>query len=253
MQIIVNGLLVDYDDLGKGKVVLILHGWADSKSSFNELSNDLSKKYRVIKLDLPGHGATGTPDEPWDLHNFASFIQEFLAKLNIKNVHAAIGHSNGGAIAIKAFSERLFLSDKLILLASAGIRAEDTARKKSLKIIAKSGKAATSVLPAKYQNKIKSKFYNAIGSDALVLPQMRETFVKIVAEDLESEAKGLNVPTLLIYGEIDQDAPMRYGEKFHKAIPNSRLETIPGAGHFLHHTHSHEVTSLINQFLKDEH
>lgn len=249
MQIVINEILTSYNDIGKGPVVLILHGWADSKESFNHMAQAMSAEYRVIAVDLPGHGSTAPPEMAWGLEDFADFVAAFCHKLKIDDIYVVIGHSNGGAIAIKVIATKKITPKKLVLLASAGIRSQGSARKRTLKVVAKTGKAATSVLPGGLQATIKSKFYSAIGSDALVLPQMKATFVKVVGEDLLDQAKNIDLLTLLVYGSEDRDAPQEYGQQFHSVITGSKLEIISGAGHFLHITHPSEVGQLIGTFL----
>ena len=122
MQVVVDKLLTHYERIGKGKKVVILHGWGDQAAGLVELSSELAKQYDVIVPDLQGFGGTEMPAEAWDLNNYVAFITQFLQKLGSINVYAYIGHSNGGAIAIRGLSSSRLSDKKLILLASSGIR-----------------------------------------------------------------------------------------------------------------------------------
>lgn len=139
MQCIVDGLVVGYDVLGKGKTIVMLHGWGASRQSLSALAKELSKKYQVVLVDVPGFGESAKPTKSWGLSEYAEWVQSFLQKIKIKNVYALLGHSNGGAIAIKLTSLG-FQSEKLILLGAAGIRKRNRGRKLLFKAVAKTGR-----------------------------------------------------------------------------------------------------------------
>ncbi len=248
MQIIVEDLLIKYSRTGKGKTILLLHGWADSLATFKNLTTELSKKYEVVALDLPGFGASQTPKNTWELKDYATFVKSFVNKTELNNIYCLIGHSNGGAIAIKALDQGLEASN-LILISGAGIRGEDKTKLGVIKFGAKAGKILTYPLPKKYKSGLKTKLYKSIGSDYLVAEHMSDTFKKIVSEDVRDLAKNISVPTLLIYGEDDESTPEKYGLIFHENFPDSTLEIISG-DHFIHQNQSTKVVGLIEDFIK---
>ena len=211
MQVLVNGLVTHYERVGGGPSLLLIHGWADSLSGFYDMQKNLSKEFEVISLDLPGFGQSSQPNEPWTLESYGNFLKDFLIKLKVRP-YGLIGHSNGGAILISGLANNDLTAKKLVLIGSAGIRDKDKARKQTLKVVAKSGKAITSVLPSGIRNNIKQKFYGRIGSDYLIAPGMEETFKLVVSEDVQSKASQLNIPTILIYGRQDKSTPVEYGE-----------------------------------------
>lgn len=250
MQAVVDGLLTNYSIEGEGDNVLIIHGWGSTSESLKSIVGDLSKAFRTIALDLPGMGLTENPSEPWALDDFSNFISDFLTKVKVKDLKAIIGHSNGGAIAIKMINRQKLPIQKLILLSSSGVRDTDKARKSLTKVVAKVGKNAIKALPDSIQKKTKQRFYNAIGSEGLILPEMEQTFRNVVDEDVQDLARSIKQPTLLIYGDQDESTPPSYGQKLANNIKNSRFETIKGAGHFPQLDAPQEVLTLINTFLK---
>jgi pimeloyl-ACP methyl ester carboxylesterase len=250
MQVITDSLLANYQVGGDGKVVVLLHGWADNLVTFKEMQKELSKKYKVIALDLPGFGNTGVPSEVWGLDNYASFVSSFLKKIGEENIHAFVGHSNGSAILIRGISQGVLKSEKLILLASAGIRSEDKARKTFMNIGAKVAKVITAPLPKNAKLKLQKRAYSAIGSELFAAEHLQETFKKVVSADVQSDATHIKIPTLLIDGNKDTSTPARYGEKLKNLIPNARLEIIDGVGHFVHRDAEQKVGNLIMEFLQ---
>lgn len=250
MQIIVNGLLTNYELAGSGKLVLLLHGWGDSSKGLSGIFKDLSKQYKVIVLDLPGFGATDSPKDAWNLDNYAKFIRAFLDKLSIDQPFAVIGHSNGGALAIRAISLKLLAPKKLVLIAASGVRTGNTSRRFVLKIIAKTGNLATIWMPERYRQALRKSLYNSVGSDMLVAPHLKETYKEVVSQDVQDDAAKINIPALLIYATNDSAIPLSDGKKYQQMITGSKLEIIDGAGHFVHHDQPEKALELLKDFLK---
>jgi pimeloyl-ACP methyl ester carboxylesterase len=248
MQVVVDSLLTQYEMQGEGKLVLVLHGWGDQARSFGPLQRSLAKRYRVLALDLPGFGGTEAPKAVWDISDYATFVAHFLHKIGEKRVYVLVGHSNGGAIAIRGLAREELMADKLVLLGSAGIRGEYKGRVKALRLLAKAGKALTLPLPKSAKQALRKKAYKTIGSDMLVAEHLQETFKRVVTDDVRADAAKLTLPTLLVYGENDDATPVRYGELFHQVIEGSTLEVLPGAGHFVHLDRPDDVLRAIQEF-----
>lgn len=250
MQVIVDSLLASYVREGKGETVLLLHGWADSAAGLSGLLKSLQGRYDVIALNLPGFGGTAAPKTPWGLDEYAQFTAHFLDKIGVKRVHAIVAHSNGGALAIRGLAQGQLEAAKLVLLGSAGIRNVYKGRNRALRIMAKTGKLFTLPLPPAAKKKLRQKVYKTIGSDMLVAEHLQETFKRVVTDDVQADARQLSLPVLLIYGEADDATPVSYGKQFHQLIEGSRLETLPGAGHFVHLDRPGEVERAVLEFLR---
>ncbi len=247
-QVVVDGLMTNYVSVGKGKTVVMLHGWGDTSSTFAGLTTELSKKYKVVAVDLPGFGKTQAPGQAWTLDDYASFVSAFLSKISVKP-YALVGHSNGGAIAIRALSNHALSADRLVLLASAGIRGQYNGRNKVLRMVAKTGKLLTKPLPRSVQKRLRTKMYQTVGSDMLVAEHLQETFKNIVSDDVRAEAATIQVKTLLVYGNNDSATPPSYGHMLKDQLPHGTLHIIKDAGHFVHHDSQIQVTDYIMEFL----
>ncbi len=240
--------MANYTLSGKGRLVLLLHGWGDNSKGLAGLQKDLAAGYRVLAIDLPGFGGSQAPESSWDLDDYAVFLRAALEKLNLSKPYAVVGHSNGGALAIRAMSLGMLDADKLILLATSGVRSRGGARLVFLKAAAKTGRAATVWLPAKYRNRLRRRLYDAAGSDMLAVPQMEETFKRVVRQDVQDDARSIGRPTLLVYAEDDPSVPLADGRIYERLIKGSRFETVTG-GHFVHLEHPERVAGLIKEFL----
>lgn len=254
MQVVVDGLLTTYQKVGKADrtahTIVIVHGWGDKAANWQSFANALSGNYSIIIPDLPGFGQTEAPPRAWDLNNYADFIAQFLDKIGIHTVDCFIAHSNGGAIVMRGLGGSTLATERLVLLASAGIRGEYKGRMKAIRYLAKTGKALTTLLPASVKKKLRRTLYSSVGSDMLVAEHLQETFKKIVSDDVQADAARINIPTLLIYGEQDVSAPVRYGRMFHEVMSNSTLEIIPAAEHFVQLDQPQRVLELIKEFLQ---
>lgn len=248
MQIVVNQLLTRYELSGKGRLVLVLHGWGDSLDGLAEVRRSLAAHYRVLAVDLPGFGQTQPPFTAWDLDDYAGFVRDFLAKLEVGRLYAVIGHSNGGALAIRAVGEGVIKPEKLVLLAASGIRQPHSARRLLLKTIAKAGNAATFWLPERYRQVLRRSLYGAAGSDMLVAPHLQETFKRTVRQDVQADAAAITLPTLLLYAENDRAVPPADGRRYHQLIKHSSLRLLPG-GHFIHLDNPADTLQAIREFL----
>lgn len=250
MQVVVNKLLTHYETVGNGKAILILHGWGDDSRNWKKLQKDLSKNYQVITVDLPGFGASAAPETDWHLEDYAAFVRDFLKKITVSKLYAIIGHSNGGAIAIKGTAQNILNPARLVLLGSAGIRNEYKGRNKALRYVTKAGKALTAPLPKSAKKSLQQKVYKTVGSDMLVAEHLQGTFKNVVEDDVRKDAATISKPTLLIYGENDTATPPRYGKIFHEHIEGSKLEIIPSAAHFVYQDKPTDTAQLMKDFLK---
>lgn len=236
--------------MGSGKLIVLLHGWGDRAAGLRALQTALAKHAHVIAVDLPGFGGTQAPAEVWGLDEYASFVRDFLQKIDAGPVQMIVGHSNGGAIAIRGLASGSLRAEKLVLMASAGIRGEQKGRLKALQIVTKVGKAVASPLPSATKQALRRKVYNAAGSDMLVAEHLQETFKRVVGDDVRADAAQLTLPTLLLYGEQDTATPVWFGEAYHELLHDSTLEILPGAGHFVHLDRPAEVSKAITEFAR---
>lgn len=250
MQVVINDQIVNYSVSGNGKKLLILHGWGDDISTYPELIKYLSDKYQVIAVDLPGFGGTKISADNYNLSKYATFVQDFLKKINSEDIYMLLGHSNGGAISVKAISENKVHPIKLVLVGASGIRNPDSARLRALRLVTKTAKVITSPLPKKTQETIRKNLYTKIGSDYLVNESLKTTFSEIVTEDIREDMKNVNQPTLLLYSDDDDRTPFTYGETFHEILRDSTLEILHGGGHFLIHSDPKQIADRIKDFDK---
>jgi len=254
MKVVVDNLLINYLIEGKksGKTILMLHGWANDLTIFQQIASKLAKHYRVLRLDLPGFGGSQIPSKAWKIIDYGRLVKNFCLKVGFRP-EILIGHSFGGRIIIKMVSEAFIQPKKIVLFNSAGVKASNFWRSKLLKAAAKGGKIIT-YLPGirKFRQGLRNKFYQKIGSDDyLQSGAMRSIFINAVNEDLRQDASKIKVPTLLIWGEKDNQTPLRQAHILNRQIKKSRLEVLSSAGHFSFIDEPTKTLKLIEQFLNE--
>ena len=92
-----------YQDFGKGTPVVLLHGYLESGEIWEAFAKELSKQYRIILIDLPGHGDSGSAGEIHSMDFMADSVARVLDRLHLETCFM-IGHSMGGYVAL-AFLE----------------------------------------------------------------------------------------------------------------------------------------------------
>lgn len=94
---------IHFTDQGKGKVIVLVHGYLESLKVWDSFSTKLSETFRVISVDLPGHGESDIFSEVHTMEFMAGVLSELLGYLEIEKVFLA-GHSLGGYVTL-AFTE----------------------------------------------------------------------------------------------------------------------------------------------------
>lgn len=93
---------ISYEAAGEGEPALVfVHGWSCSKGHWSAQKDYFSKKYRVVMLDLAGHGDSGKNRNKWTMEAFGKDVAAVVKKEELKKV-VLIGHSMGGVIVLNA-------------------------------------------------------------------------------------------------------------------------------------------------------
>jgi pimeloyl-ACP methyl ester carboxylesterase len=249
MLIKIDAVNIYYEISGQGNIVLLLHGWGVETSSFRPLIDLLQKSYKVIALDFPGFGKSETPRASWDVGNYSTFLSKFMEQIHLKKADV-IAHSFGGRVAIKLAVEKPKMINKLILVNSAGIKPRRKFKYYFKTFLAKTGKMASKFL-GEPGNNFKKMIYEHIGSkDFQNAGPMRNTFIKIINEDLQPLLKSIIAPTLLIWGENDKETPVYMAKIMEKEIKDSGLVILKNAGHYSYLDQFQQFSTIANNFLQ---
>ena len=217
MYLTVKDLTIYYEKYGNGKnIILILPGWGNTRETFRYIIDYFKDKYTIYIIDYPGLGKSPIPTKTLNIYNYKI--------------------------------------DKLILIDVAGIKPKKTIKKYLKEKIYKLKKKLIKLLPKQKQSIYKQKLFRKYASsDYLLLPPtMRETFKNIINEDLTKHFKEIKTETLLIWGENDQDTPLKDGIKINKLIKDSALITLKKASHYCYLQYPILVNKIIYEFIKKD-
>jgi pimeloyl-ACP methyl ester carboxylesterase len=255
MKFCVNDFTIYYEKYGtKNKNILILPGWGDTRNTFRYLIDVLMNDYTIYIMDYPGFGNSPFPNSDLNITDYSDLIYNFILSNNIDNP-TIIAHSFGGRIVIDLFKRFSLDIKNLILIDIAGIKP-----KKSLfrKIKEKTYKLLKNIgfwLPRKFKNYYLEKLIKIFGSSdySKLSPNIRKTFINIVNFDQREDIKYINKDTLIIWGELDKDVPLKDGYFINKSIKDSGIIVIPKSGHFPHLDNAYYVNTIILEYLKRTH
>lgn len=229
----VDGVAVAYREAGAGQPVILLHGWGGTAASMQTMFDCLKHQHRVVALDFPGFGASALPPAAWGVGDYALCLRRLLDQLKI-DTSTLVGHSFGGRVAIVYATTWPEQVNRLILVDSAGIRPASTPRQQAVGIAARAGKAVLGLPGLKgLRESARAAATARLGSeDYQQAGPLRETFVRVVGEDLRPRLPRIQAPTLLVWGSNDEATPLADARVMEKEIPDAGLVVFEGAGHF---------------------
>ncbi len=111
----VNGIQLHYVEGGSGAPLLCLPGWPQTWYSFHTIAPELSKKFKVIIVDIRGMGSSDKPESGYDKKNMAKDIYELIQKIGLEKV-SLLGHDIGGMVATSFAFNYPESIEKLILM-----------------------------------------------------------------------------------------------------------------------------------------
>ncbi|MDG3583291.1 MULTISPECIES: alpha/beta fold hydrolase [Galbibacter] len=129
MMLNYKGTSVFYEDAGQGPAVVLLHGFLENTTVWDSLKEQLLMRYRVITIDLLGHGKTGCVGYVHTMETMADAVKAVINKLKLRRI-SLIGHSMGGYVAL-AYAEAYPDEVKALILANSTASADSPEKKKN--------------------------------------------------------------------------------------------------------------------------
>ena len=200
---------------------MLLHGYLSCKETWGAQIAYFSKFYKVTAIDFIGFGQSESLQSAFSVGDYALWLKDVLDALGVQKPHI-IAHSFGCRVAVKLASIDSEIFDKMLLTGPAGII---TNRGFGYKVKVKLYRAVKKIAPRYAEKKFGSKEYRSLS------PIMKESYKKIVNEDLRGCAKRVKNSVLLVEGSNDSVTTRDEAEIYLQSFPCARLETIDG-GHF---------------------
>lgn len=235
---------VNYIDYGEGKeTIVLLHGWGQNIEMMKPIGDRLSKKYRIVIIDLPGFGLSDEPKDIWTIYDYAECVYELINGLKIKNP-ILMGHSFGGKISLVYASK--YKVSKLVTFGSP-FRKEIT--KLSLKTKVLKGLKKVPIL-----NKLEGFAKKHMGSTDYrqASELMRKIMVQHVNLDVTGDVKKIKCPTLLIWGTNDEAVPINEAYELEKLILDAGVVEYDGCTHYAYLERLDQTIRVLNIFLDEK-
>jgi len=245
-----------YTNTGKGKPIVLLHGFLENASMWYVIAKDFSKKHQVICIDLLGHGKSGIVAKTHTMEEMASAVKEVLDTLNISSA-TIIGHSMGGYVAL-AFAEKYTKCVSHLILLNATPFADSPEkiknRNQAIKIVQQSPKRfINAAIPNLFAEKNRNHFLNEI--ESLIIDALKMKSEAIIASIKGMMKRPDRVHVLLKKGfkntiitSLEDPIISVKQLKEISAQTNSEFYTLNG-GHMSTYENSKEVLKVLQKCL----
>lgn len=198
-----------------------MHGYLSSKEAFTAQTEYFSRFYRVTAIDFLGFGESRELTSAFSVDDYADWLYEVLTALHVQKPHV-VAHSFGCRVAIKLASKYPDFFDKILLTGAAGVILKRGLR---YRIKVKTYRLVKKFAPRFAERHFGSAEYRTLS------PVMRESYKKIVNEDLRECAKRIENQVLFVQGEEDKTTPIEEINAYLVCLKYAKVVTMPG-GHF---------------------
>ena len=217
--------------------MVFLHGYLSSKEAFTAQINYFSRFFRVTAIDFIGFGKSAPLSQPFSVDDYAVWTEEVLRLLGVEKPHV-IAHSFGCRVAVKMSARAPDCFDKILLTGAAGVILKRTFR---YRIKVKTYRLVRKLAPRFAEKRFGSKEYRTLS------PVMRESYKKIVNEDLRGCAEKIENEVLLVQGKEDTTTPKKEAEAYLACMKRGRLVMMDG-GHFAFAEHPLAFNLIAEEF-----
>jgi len=245
--------------------LVLLHGTSSSLLTWDACSKEWIKDHRVIRMDLPGFGLTGpNPEQDYSIKTYVAFLNSFLQERNVMQCYL-VGNSLGGLIAFHFAATYPDKVKKVILIDPAGYPIKNAKGSLAFKLgkIPVLKNILTIITPISI---VRKSLEDAYGNKNLVSDEVVEQYRDMACREgnrkallirLQNDQSGdttlvskLTMPTLVIWGTLDQLIPLNNAYKFQRDLPSDTLVVLQDVGHVPMEETPQLVIPIVNKFIK---
>ena len=258
----VDGIRFRVVTAGRGPTLLAIHGTGSSSHSYRPLMRELGDRFRIVAPDLPGHAETRIlRARPLTLDAMAKAVSA-LCRIQGYEPQVVVGHSAGAAVAMRLVLDGAVRPDLLVGLASAATPLRGLSRivfPTVARVAARSKASGLFSLWVGRREKVR-QLLESIGSD--LDPAQLRAYERLAAQPrhiegvlsmlstwnvapLHARLPEIRTRVLLIAGQHDHAVPFVEQVRLLRALPDARLEVVPGAGHLLHEQRPEAIRELV--------
>jgi pimeloyl-ACP methyl ester carboxylesterase len=250
---------------GNARTVVLVHGiGANGARDFREVIPALAREYHVVTFDLPGFGRSDRANVAYTPSSYATFVK-FVVDKFVRGPFMLVGHSMGGVVALRYAANYPGDVERLVVADTPGVLYRLSFTSQFV------GHLGMDFLPPAVnpQEKLANLARKLLGraertsfdpEAVLASPRLRESLLGsdpakiaglgLAVEDLSKVLPGLTMPTLVVWGKDDTQAPMRTATILAATIPNSRLVVLPKTGHVPMEDNPSAFRATVEPFLR---
>ena len=256
-QKLIRDININYEIIGDGQPLLFIHGLGSSLRDWEDQVPVFSKKFKVITLDLRGHGQTDKPKGPYSISMFAEDIAELIKSLKVDPVHV-VGISLGGAIGFHLAIDHPDITKSLVVVNMSASVPIKTLKEKQMFFLR--------VLIVKMMGM--RKMGKVLAKRLFIKPEQEELRERMASRWAENDKKAylsslktlknwsvlerlreIKCPTLVVSSDEDY-TPLSAKEEYTAMIPNAKLVVIEDARHAVSVEKPEEFNTILMDFLK---
>lgn len=252
--------ILHYEVYGRGRPIILLHGWLGSWGLWQKTMAELGKYYRTYALDFWGFGESGRREQSFAVEDFVEMVNEFMNHLGIIQA-PVIGHSMGGTVSLLLAIKYPSRVQKVTVIGSP-IDGESLAL---LLKLAGQRWIASLVFNSMWALRLGIRIYSPFVTKEPSWPEMMnrdlskttlESFLISIATLRETNLKPylsqIRIPAMGMYGKKDVIVNPNQWQPMQTHIPNVRIERFDDAGHFIMLDQPTKFIETLKHFLKNE-
>jgi len=241
-----DGAELSYQDVGRGKPIIFVHGWAATKNFWHRQVEELSPRFRTITLDLRGHGDSEKGlDLDYSVDRLTSDLLELIELLGIEN-YVVVGHSLGAVIATRSANRRTGAGG--LVLTGAGPRIRGGFSFFLLRILMRfRWLAERYVTPRMFAPNTRRELLDFVRAESA--RSSRGTLVSVMKHAVGAELLGgeIDLPVMVIAGEHDSVVSPSEQRGVAEEM-KAKFVLLRGAGHNLMLEKHAEFSDIIAEF-----
>ncbi len=261
----VDGMMAHCQIRGKGQPIILLHDAQSSLQTWSVWANNLSDKYRVITVDLPGFGLTGPhPRGSYSAFMYVDFLDSLTKTLGL-NKFSLVGNGLGAQIAWQYAAEKPGQIDKLILLSPAGFEKKSNSLINMMASTPVLNRVLWEITP---KSIVRIFLEDVYADDSLVTDSLVNRHFELFLRAGNRKAftdrasvrdnrppvleliKKITAPTLILWGAEDTRISPEFAYEFHQRIKTSDLRIYPNTGHWPQEENPEKTSEDVRAFLE---
>ncbi|MFZ0141916.1 MAG: alpha/beta hydrolase [Aeromicrobium sp.] len=252
-----HGIEVAFERVGSGPPLVLAHGAAEDGRIWRPQVDRLADEFTVVAWDEPGTGQSSDVPSTFTMEDYADCLAAVIESVAPGPAHVG-GLSWGGTVVLELYRRRPDLVATLVLVGTfagwKGSLSDDDlrARVEGAREMLADPSTFDARLPGLFAGDTPAEFEAMLDemADEYRPAAFAQESLVMADTDQRDVLPNINVPTLLVWGELDVRSPLRVAREFEQAIPDTTLVVIPGSGHVCNLERPDEFNDAVREFCR---